>query len=778
VAFSPDGKVLISGGDVGLCAWDVATGRDLGWFRTRLPATAVRFSADGTTLTAGDNFGAIRQLEAGTGKLLREIKPARDLRFHGIESFLSADGRVLGVYDLSGQVRLWDAATGLVILNQQYRGRSVLCSGALSPDGKLLVVSAEGNRARLIDVATGQELRQIEGPNRAPELRAGITRMRAEAIFGFTFSPDGRFLAGAALDSFCVWEVATGERRYQVKDGQGCLACSPDGNYLACGGADAVRLYEAATGKPVRRFEGHDGIVHALAFAPDGKTLGAALDFSVILWDVATGRRCQPCAGHDSPVCSLAFAPDGTTLASGGGGVNGTLLVWDLKTGKPRCACPGHYAGVRSVAYAPDGKTIATGDGYGGGGTGGLDARIRLWSLPEGRLLRDFHGHINSVTSLAFSPDGRLLASTGHDARTRVWDTATGEQKHQLRGTDSPFRSVAFAPDGKTLVVAGTLGELALWRADSGQKLRDLGTPEDEGHRRVEDAAFFPDGRTLLSHEFTRRWLGAGEVRVWETESGRLLRSWPLLPGSTFNDTFALSPDGETLAATTGDFQAGTVLLWDTTMGKLLLRLRGHSGGMVGALAFSADSKVLASGGRDTTVLLWDVSCARLEHLWSELAGGREKAAWAIKKAAATPGTAIPFLGQRLRQVAALEGRVAGLIADLDDDRFEVRDRATRALERLGPEAGIPLRLALQASPSPEVRGRLEQVLQARKRPGEEPPGYDPQGVALSLAVLEEIDNPAARAVIEELARGPESSVVAREARTAHDRLAKRRPAP
>jgi WD40 repeat protein len=460
VAFSPDGKTLVSGGDVGLRVWDVATGKDLGWFTTAATATAGRFTADGKALLTTDNNGTIRLWQAGTGKLLRETKPPTDDRsFHGLGSFLSADGKVAGVTGSGGGgVRLWETETGKQIMARKDEGQSLLFSAALSPDGKTLVVGGEGNRARLLEVDTGKEVGQIEGPNKAPHLAPGFARMREESVYWFVFSPDGKTLAGVSgKESFSVWDLPGGRLRFTVKDCRGRLAFSPDGKHLLCGGEEAMRLYETATGKEVRRFERHLGFVYGMAFSSDGKTVASAQGYTIDLWDVATGKRLHSLAGHATPVGSLTFSPDGRDLASGDD-EEGTLIVWSLKDRKPRHTFAGHFPNVLSVAYSPDGKVLATGDGA--RGAGGSEAQIRLWDPAAGRLLRQFPGHLNSVESLAFSPDGKRLASGGHDARTKVWEVDTGKRLLQIRGADTWSKSVAFSPDGKALLAAGSPGEL------------------------------------------------------------------------------------------------------------------------------------------------------------------------------------------------------------------------------------------------------------------------------------------------------------------------------
>ena len=276
------------------------------------------------------------------------------------------------------------------------------------------------------------------------------------------------------------------------------------------------------------------------------------------------------------------------------------LIERNEPTFKERTTLKGHSHQVNQIAFSPDGKTLASGS---------ADKTIKLWDVASGTERATLKGHSHSVHQIAFSPNGKTLTSGSADKTIRLWDVATGTEQHTFQ-VHIPWRywvPIAYSPDGKTLASGSTdngLNSIRLWDVATGKVQAIL-----MGHTfPVDSVAFSPDGKTLASGS------GDNTIRLWDLATGKVQA---ILRGHTFSVwSVAYSPDGKTLASgSSTDHSASeedaSIKLWDVTTGKEQFRLKGHTGA-VDSVAFSPDGKTLASkSNSDKTVKLWNVATGK-----------------------------------------------------------------------------------------------------------------------------------------------------------------------
>jgi len=387
------------------------------------------------------------------------------------------------------------------------------------------------------------------------------------------------------------------------------LVFSPDGKTLASRGSDGTtKLWDISTGTALRTINGAFG--RSIAFSPDGKTLAAGDGSTINLWDVSTGVKVRAFAGNFD-VTSIAFSPDGKKLASAGGDftfkvgdvLTSTIKLWDLETGTELRTIAGTY-NITSVAFSPDGKIFASGSTAFTAFTGKPGpspvSTIRFWDVSTGTELHTFIG-----SSFAFSPDGKVLASEDVSgggfgskpdpptASIKLWNVVTGTELRSFVTSPFSVTPLTFSPDGKMLATGSS--PIKLLEIATGAELPALTGVGGQ-------VVFSPDWKTVAGME-------GMAIRLWDVATGTELRTltWyfpPVYSG-------AISPNGKAFASGVGggiDGFAGSIRLWDFSGNTELRTIIGTD--LIDSVAFSSDGKTLvtATSAWYKEIAFWDFS--------------------------------------------------------------------------------------------------------------------------------------------------------------------------
>jgi WD40 repeat protein/serine/threonine protein kinase len=334
-----------------------------------------------------------------------------------------------------------------------------------------------------------------------------------------------------------------------------------------------------------RTLMGHSSYVYDVAFSPDGAWLASG-DWggSVRLWSTRSGNLLREFQAAD-PVTSLRISPDGRLLAAAGKGR--TIMIWNTSDGRLEAELVGPSPQIRGIAFSPDGRRLAS-THVTANSSAGSDGLLLVWDIASREAVTSLPAQ-GAVGNVAFSPDGSTIAATG-TREIKLWNAATGEMLRTLAGHDPAVNAIAFSPDGSRLASGGNDWLVRLWDVKSGSEVGRL-----SGHTGpVPGVAFSHDGSRIVSGSRDKT------VRLWDAGGGEPLA---VLCGHSWTVTsVAFSPDGRRVASASWDT---TVKLWDTRRLDDVATLRGHSQHTSG-VAVSGDGTRIASSSWDKTVRLWD----------------------------------------------------------------------------------------------------------------------------------------------------------------------------
>ena len=805
IRYSPDANQIAIAGNRSLGLWDVVTGKELFQFGDGkggidAPSFCIAFSPDGTILAAvlKDNAKkacSIQLWNTRTGKLIRELKGHSD--WLG-DLVFSGDARTLisGGYDCT--IRFWDVATGQETAKLEKHTGSVL-SLALSSDGKLLASWGADSVIRVWDVETRGLAMELQGAGR------------------LQFSPDGKRLYSEG-SSCIVWNVINGERVYELdKESKGVQTAvfSPNGKWLAASGKNGdIQLYDPSTGREVCRCNTESKAVETAAFSPNGKWLAAGCsDDTIRLFDPLTGKEVRRWDTQSLFVPNLVFSTDSKTIASVCFFTECGVRFWDVETGKDTRSLDGHRSLIEEMQLSPDGKTLW--------GRGRMDRRAICWNAATTEAVEVVPMPAKAISHSrgALSPGGAFLAwGSASDKTIHLMDLKTHKDACEPLKIETGAYSVQFSADGKVLAVGCTKGLFYIWKWQMERDPKPLKYPEQSPEKVwIWPRSFTKDGKHLVTGSVFGKQ--SKTLHVWDVATGREIISFPC-PGDAAC-ALAISPDGKWAASRFGksgvdgafvkaidiengkttreiklnsdgsealvfspdgrilafgeDAQRGSgVKLIEFATGEAIATFHGHRGGVF-ALHFAPDGRTLYSGGGDSTILKWDAtarhgqghSTMNATAAWEALAKEVSKAYPARWDLVDSPKEAVALLRQKIPPAKKLDPKeVARILANLNADRYQDRQKASDDLKSLGYSVEPLLREMVEGETRLEVKDRLQKVIDDLIGPAF-------LRIRRALEVLETIGNDDAKQLLRELAIGVPDSMLTREAATVLKRMAK-----
>ena len=582
--FSPNGKLVATASpDGSVRVWNAAEQRLV---RVLVPLVAaggtppavnnLAFSPDGSLLATASADGKARLWAVPTGRLVRTLAGHRD-SINNVS--FSRDGRLLLTAGFDWTPRVWHTDRRSHPLAELLSGHTGPILGAsFSPDGSRAVTASTDGTARIWFLGH---------PHRSLILRAGVPLLTA------SFSPDGRtVVTGGSDGTGRIWNAQTGRPLGALLKGHAGpiddAEFSPTGRLVVTAGSDGTtRLWQTGTGAPAGVLKtGTTGKkaatpvpVLSASFSPDGAYILTAQGPFARIWRTDGRNLILRFRGHKQNLETASFSPDESRVVTASD--DGTARVWDTGLAKPVTVLPTGRA-VADIALGPDPGLAAVAS----------RAAVQIWELGHSRLVRTLPGGGRSITSVAISPDGKLVAATATDGTTQVFQLEDGRLVASVSAA-GPARDVAFSPNGKLIVVGYDRGA-RVWR------IADRSEHEFATDSRVAHVAFSRDGRQALAAvdpNGKTRGIFIEDLDGWKEQR--------LAPTTQIVDA-SFGPNG-TIVAGTDD---GAALIWSSGA-RLIRTMRGSRQPLVSAWR-SDDGRFVVTAGADGRARVWESLSGRL----------------------------------------------------------------------------------------------------------------------------------------------------------------------
>ena len=539
-------------------------------------------------------------------------------------------------------IKIWDSTTGELIRTLQGHTKPINAL-AISPGGTLIVSTSDDTKIKIWDATTGREIKTLNG--------------QTKGINVLAFNPDGTKILSANDEGITFWDSQTGEEIKTVS----CTepAFSPDLSLVAIANSyldpkleplidddlrgpirGSIKIWDVSSSKETKILKGYYGLVSCVSFSPDGKKIAARSEVipdpeienptpfghTIKIWDVVTGNEIKTWDEPGYEVSNVAFSPDGKRVVSTS---RDRIKIWDTESGEEMTTISANVGFNSYAKFSPDGTKIVLNNRELSDGFYNEKNIIEIWDAKTGYLIKSLKGHMAHVTSVAFSPDGKRMASASRDNTIKVWDMGISEGVYRMITMPnyhdvgpSQFQNVstytenifldtkvgftndfAFSPDGTGIVVAGHPGVLdgdgiKILNASTGKEIKSF-----KGHQhQVTCVAFSQDGKKIVSGSEDNT------IKIWDVSTGSEIKS--LVGHSDIISSVAISPDDTKIVSTSDD---RTIKLWDAITGSEIKSLDVDAS----FAAFSPDGSQFVSG---LDIKIWDTATCKeiktLDYRW------------------------------------------------------------------------------------------------------------------------------------------------------------------